>query len=148
MSPAEIARSERADVVVVGGGPAGSATAIRLAHQGLHVVQLERRVFGAPENDRFRSGEGLLPSTMRVLKRLGLARDADTWTLQRATGVRIRWPNGAVTLDRFSAGRCIRALDRELFDTALWCEARAAGVDGRCNWSVQQLLVQGAAVCG
>src|SRR5689334_20200863 len=103
--------SRRAEVIVIGGGPAGSAAALRLARQGRHVLQFERRIFGAPENDRWRSGEGILPATLRELAQLDIPPDP-AWLLQRARGVRIRWPGGAQTLDLFPNGRTIGALDR------------------------------------
>ena len=135
-------------MAVVGGGPAGSAAALRLARLGLHVVQLERRSFGAPENDRFRSGEGILPATLSALTRLEADAAADDWTLSTAGKVCMRWPDGTQTVDRFPHGRLIRVLDRERFDTSLWQAAIAAGVDGRAGWNVQRLLVDGEGVAG
>ncbi len=58
------------DVIVVGGGPGGSATATFLARHGLRVVLFEREIF-----PRFHVGESLMPATMLMLERLG-AREA------------------------------------------------------------------------
>lgn len=55
------------DVIVVGGGPAGSATAALVAEQGYRVLLLERARL-----PRFHVGESLIPETYWPLKRLGL----------------------------------------------------------------------------
>lgn len=55
------------DVVVVGGGPAGSATAARLAQRGRRVVVLERDTY-----PRFHIGESLVPWTNEVFRELGV----------------------------------------------------------------------------
>ena len=65
-----------------------------------------------------------------------------------ANGVRMRWPNGDVTVDRFPPGCRIHTLDRERFDAALWTQGVEAGVDGRPGWSVERLLVDGEAITG
>ena len=148
MSRAEPEKRERADVAVVGGGPAGSAVALRLARQGLHVVQLERRIIGSPGDDQFRSGEAALPSTLSELRCLDIGMDAAQWTLAQARRVRIRWPHGDVTVNRLPRGQSIRILDRRRFDVALWQAAAEAGVDTRCGWSVRRLLLEGDVVTG
>jgi len=56
------------DLVVVGGGPAGLATAILGAKAGLEVVVVERR--SGPIDKA--CGEGLMPHTLRQLERLGV----------------------------------------------------------------------------
>ena len=57
-----------ADVVVVGGGPAGAATAIYCAVRNLRVILLEREV-----SARERPGETLHPGAEPLLAQLGFA---------------------------------------------------------------------------
>ena len=56
------------DVIVVGGGPAGSTAATLLAQRGLSVTLLERERF-----PRFQIGESLLPYNNDLFSRLGIA---------------------------------------------------------------------------
>jgi flavin-dependent dehydrogenase len=55
------------DVVVIGGGPAGSTVSTLVAQQGYRVRLFEREHF-----PRFHIGESLIPETYWVLKRLGM----------------------------------------------------------------------------
>ena len=56
------------DILVIGGGPAGSTSAILLAEQGYRVVVLEKA-----RHPRFHIGESLLPANVPLLEKLGVA---------------------------------------------------------------------------
>jgi flavin-dependent dehydrogenase len=58
---------ERPEVVVIGGGPAGSTVSTLIAQQGHRVELFERERF-----PRFHIGESLIPETYWVLERLGM----------------------------------------------------------------------------
>ena len=62
------AKTSRADVCVVGGGPAGLLLGLLLAKRGAKVIVLE----GHPTFDREFRGEVLQPSTPRLLEQIGL----------------------------------------------------------------------------
>src|SRR5437763_10282030 len=55
------------EIVVIGGGPAGSTASTLLAQKGYRVELLERERF-----PRFHIGESLIPMTYHVLKRLDM----------------------------------------------------------------------------
>jgi len=55
---------EQTDILVVGGGPAGSSAAILLAERGHRVVQLEKS-----RHPRFHIGESLLPANLPLFER-------------------------------------------------------------------------------
>lgn len=59
--------TEQCDVLIIGGGPAGSTAAAMLAAQGHDVVLLERE-----HHPRFHIGESLLPRNTALLDKLGL----------------------------------------------------------------------------
>jgi menaquinone-9 beta-reductase len=63
-----VSASVEADVLVVGAGPAGSATATHLAQRGLHVALLDKAHFPREKV----CGDGLTPRATRQLMRLGI----------------------------------------------------------------------------
>jgi flavin-dependent dehydrogenase len=61
-------RASGCDVLVVGGGPAGSTAAALLAERGYRVTLLEKA-----RHPRFHIGESLLPANLPLLEKLGVA---------------------------------------------------------------------------
>ena len=61
------------DVAIIGGGPAGSASATLLAKEGFQVIVCEKEKF-----PRFHIGESLLPYSMAVFERLGVTGKLDS----------------------------------------------------------------------
>jgi geranylgeranyl reductase family protein len=72
------------DVLVVGAGPGGSATAYHLARAGLDVLMVERSSFPREKV----CGDGLTPRAVRALVRMGV--DVDDPGFERHEGLRIR----------------------------------------------------------
>jgi 2-polyprenyl-6-methoxyphenol hydroxylase-like FAD-dependent oxidoreductase len=107
------------DVLVVGGGPAGLATAICCALAGLSVTVTEPRT--APVDKA--CGEGLMPSAVRRLEALGVAPEL---LGRRLLG--IRYTDGrhqADALFRHGTGRGVR---RTVLHAALSQRAAALGI--------------------
>ena len=67
MSISETCSEENCDVLIIGGGPAGSTAAALLAEKGRDVVLLEK-----DRHPRFHIGESLLPQNLEIFERLGL----------------------------------------------------------------------------
>src|ERR1700748_2882061 len=68
----------QADVLVIGGGPAGSAASIVLAERGHRVVQVEKS-----RHPRFHIGESLLPANLPIFERLGVAEQVKAIGMQK-----------------------------------------------------------------
>ncbi|MCG8588801.1 MAG: FAD-dependent oxidoreductase [Proteobacteria bacterium] len=130
----------RRDVIVVGGGPAGSTAAALLAEAGHDVLLLERERF-----PRFHVGESLLPIDIPLLERLGVRlaegpyrykRGADFLDEQTGDFARYNFADG---LD----GTPDHAfqVERSLFDAALLDAARTRGADVRMAEPVRSVAV-------
>lgn len=118
------------DVVILGGGPAGSATALGLAryasdrHGQFRTLIIEQSDYRAP-----RVGETLLPDARRLLGDLGVADAFDRDPHETCLGSRSAWGSDAVGFNDFlfkGAGTGWH-LDRIRFDHFLAKQAIAAG---------------------
>jgi menaquinone-9 beta-reductase len=141
----------RADVIVVGAGPAGAATAILLAERGHAVTLLDKAAFPRPKI----CGEYLSPEAARVLDRLGVLKAVDAAGAQPLHGMRITAPDGTVLDGTYPTGGRWRgyrdhalALPREVFDRLLVERARALPIDVRERQRVTGLLREGDRVVG
>lgn len=142
------------DAVVVGAGPAGSATARHLARGGARVLLLDRQRF--PRHKP--CSEYLSPETTRLLERLG---DDVLAAVERAAparlyGMRVVAPNGAEMCGRFASAHedlnpprpYSFALPRATFDLLLRDAAEQAGVAVRDDVVVDDVVVEGGRVAG
>ena len=66
------------DVLVIGGGPAGSTAATLLAEKGYRVALIEKE-----RHPRFHIGESLLPSNLPLFERLGVAEEIRAIGMQK-----------------------------------------------------------------
>lgn len=83
-----------ADVLVVGGGPAGAATAIALAREGVDVLVLEKARFPREKA----CAEFYSPGAVMALDRLGVLDAIERYSPVHPTGMRVSTNSAAFTL--------------------------------------------------
>lgn len=123
--------AQQVDVCIIGGGPAGSVLAIRLARLGHKVCVIERSVF-----PRGHIGESLTPGIWPQLELIGVDRTvalAGFWPCRTAL---VQWDSHAALRRDFgnAAGLLV---DRGRFDALLLDQARACGV-----WVIQPAFLR------
>jgi len=132
----QINRGLDCDVIVIGGGPAGTTAATELARRGRRV-----QLFEKSRHPRFHIGESLLPMNIPILERLGVLAEVDR--------IGIRKPAADFPADNergfnvFDFSKSLERLPgyayqvkREQFDEILFRNTQRAGVDTYENTEV------------
>ncbi len=139
----ELKIMEKFDVVIVGGGPAGTLTGWHAARAGASVLILEKRQeVGSP----IRCGEGL---DKRGIEKIGLT-PSKKWIAHEVKGAHIIAPNGMkLKLTEGQAGNEVGyVVNRDVFDKEMAKLAIDAGAQLRVKTSVVELLRKDGKVNG
>lgn len=132
------------DVVVVGGGPAGSTTATLLARAGVKTLLIDSNLF-----PRYHIGESLIPATYRVFDALGFLPKLKASTFPEKHSVRFVSRDGKESHPFYFSevlppdqARTWQ-VERSLFDQMLLNHAREQGVTVWEESHVDQVLFDG-----
>ncbi|MHB1296930.1 MAG: NAD(P)/FAD-dependent oxidoreductase [Gemmatimonadaceae bacterium] len=138
--------SRDAEVVVVGGGPAGATTAFWLARAGVDVLLVDRARFPRTKP----CAEYLSPQSSRVLDAMGVLHAIERSGAAQLAGMRIRSAGGTSFEGKFLATHGYRgfrdrglALPRLELDAILLAAARDAGARVIEGWRVLDVAQDG-----
>ena len=119
-----------AQVIVVGGGPAGSSTAYFLARMGIDVLLLDKARFPRDKT----CSEYLSPQASRILDRMGALEAVESSGAAQLAGMRVHAPNGSTIHGEFVSTHGFRghrdrglAVRRTILDSLLLDRARSSG---------------------
>ena len=135
-----------ADVIVVGGGPAGAATAYRLNRRGLDVLLLDKARFPREKA----CGEYLSPGVWDVLARMDARPRIESIEHRAHSGMLIRTPHEQFMIgyDQRIEPHLALSIQRPALDEALLRHAEQAGVRIAQQRAVAGALVEEGRVVG
>ena len=141
-----------AEVIVVGGGPAGASTAWALSRDGVDVLLLDRATF---PRDKI-CAEYLSPQASRVLSDMGVLDEIERTNPAHLAGMRMRAPNGCVVNGEFAANHGFHgfrdkglAIRRTILDEIVLRGARRAGARVEESMRVTDVARNGSdRICG
>ena len=137
------------DAVIIGGGPAGAATAAILGEYGHNVIVLEREKF-----PRYHIGESLLPFTYHPLERLGLIEKMRQSAFVKKYSVQFVSPSGRASQPFYFSTRYDENVSqtwqvlRSEFDQMVLDNAREKGATVLEETTVQELIREEDRVVG
>ncbi|MCP2170276.1 NAD(P)/FAD-dependent oxidoreductase [Goodfellowiella coeruleoviolacea] len=139
---------ERFDVVIIGGGPAGSSSATVLSQAGYSVLVLERLQF-----PRFHIGESMLTYSAAIFDQLGVGDAVRAANFPVKKGAEFCNPDGSFRRVDFADQGQHRMsstyqVERADFDQLLLEHASASGATVRHGAKVTQLVLDGERVTG
>ena len=127
---------KRFDVVIVGGGPAGSSCASFCARAGFQTVVIEREKFPREKV----CGDCLNPSCWPVMERLGVTQEVLSLPHSKLSSVDFIAIDGSrVSVELPSGTDCEISVKRSLFDNLLLTRAREFGAEIREQTTVTAL---------
>ena len=127
------------DVIVAGGGPAGSTAATILTQYGHRVLLLEKEI-----HPRFHIGESMLPFSEPVLQRLGV--DWSKFGIAKSGAEFIDEASNKRMYFQLSDQRQAYQIERAEFDAALFANAKKHGVETLQNTTVTSVDINAAGV--
>ncbi|HKN66549.1 MAG TPA: NAD(P)/FAD-dependent oxidoreductase, partial [Gemmatimonadaceae bacterium] len=138
--------SRDGSVVIVGGGPAGSALAYALARSGARPIVVDRATFPRPKP----CAEYLSPQASRILASMQVLNEVESSGAAQLAGMVIRAPSGMRVVGEF-AGCSVKgfrdrglSVRREILDAILLRAARDAGAEVREATHVVDVVRDGA----
>ncbi|MPZ21002.1 MAG: FAD-dependent oxidoreductase [Luteitalea sp.] len=143
MSGQQTSVTNGVDVIVIGGGPAGSTVSTLIARQGHRVQLFERERF-----PRFHIGESLIPETYWVLERLGMLPKMQQSPFVKKYSVQFVSANGKQSAPFYfwdnKPHECSQTWQvvRSEFDQMMLVHAREQGVDVREGVHVLEVLFE------
>src|SRR5712692_984396 len=151
--PMNISRTDW-DVIVIGGGPAGSSTGAFLAMKGFKALIVEKNAF-----PRFHTGESMLPGSWSVFWKLGIGEQMEKCGQQKKIGARFNLFGRREFLfglarpvleylpenrGKFHAWNVVRSS----FDQMLLNHARGLGVEIVQPCTVEDVIFEGSRAVG